>query len=127
MGDLSEHFNTSEFACSCGCGFGASLGDVSQDLLELLEDIREEVGGPLRINSGCRCANFNDEIGGASFSRHTTGEAADISVQGGWHRHKVQKAAHMFDAEGVGTARSFVHVDCHHGSPDCPRPSAWSY
>ena len=127
MGNLSEHFDTSEFACSCGCGLGTNPGDVSQELLELLEDIREEVGGPLRINSGCRCREHNDAVGGVPHSRHVTGEAADLQVQGGWHRLRVQKAAHMFDAEGVGTARSFLHVDVHRGSSECPRPSAWCY
>jgi uncharacterized protein YcbK (DUF882 family) len=127
MGDLSEHFSKYEFACKCGCGYGTNIGDVSQDLLELLEDIREEVGGPVRINSGCRCDEWNDEQGGSEYSRHMTGEAADIRVQGGWHRYNVQRAAHMFGAEGVGTAKGFIHVDVSKGDEDCPRPSAWVY
>jgi uncharacterized protein YcbK (DUF882 family) len=127
MGDLSKHFSKHEFACRCGCGFGTHSGDVSTELVSLLEGIRAEAGGPLRINSGCRCEAYNQLVGGAAYSRHVTGEAADIGVEGGWRRFKVQKAAHLMGAEGVGTARGFVHVDVHHGSPDCPRPSAWVY
>ena len=127
MGDLSPHFSKYEFACKCGCGFGTYDGDVSEELLSLLEGIRSEAGGPLRINSGCRCEAYNQLVGGAVHSRHVTGEAADISVEGGWRRFMVQKAAHLMGAEGVGTAKGFLHVDVHHGSADCPRPSAWIY
>ena len=122
MGDLSNHFSRSEFACACGCGFDEPV----PELIHMLESIRACAGGPIRINSGCRCANHNAAVGGAIHSRHVTGEAADIQVEGGWRRYKVAEAAFRY-AEGVGIAKTFVHADCHHGSPECPRPSAWSY
>lgn len=123
---LSPHFSTEEFACKCGCGFGTNPGDVSQGLLDLLEGIRSEVGGPVRLNSGCRCEQHNQAVGGVQHSAHTQGEAADIQVEGGRYRYIIQHAAHKYGAEGVGTAKTFVHVDVHTGGV-LPRPSAWSY
>jgi len=126
MGDLSEHFDSSEFACQCGCGYGTNPGDVSEALLEILEDIREIIMRPIIITSGCRCRYHNRVVNGAVHSRHVTGEAADIGVLGGRERHDVLTAAAEY-AWGIGVAKSFIHIDCHIGSPDCPRPAAWSY
>jgi len=126
MGDLSQHFSRAEFACSCGCGFGLSPGDVDPVLVGLLEDIRAAVGGPLRLTSGCRCKNHNAAVGGVPGSVHTLGQAADIQVEGGRHRWQVLNAAIRHQAEGVGVAKVFIHVDVHDGSIK-PRPSAWSY
>lgn len=126
MGDLSENFSKIEFACKCGCGYGMADGDVSPVLLELLENIRIDVGGVVRLTSGCRCEQHNQAEGGVKGSVHCMGEAADIQVEGGRHRFIVQKSAHECGAEGVGTANGFVHVDVHKGNVK-PRPSAWIY
>jgi uncharacterized protein YcbK (DUF882 family) len=126
MGDLSPNFSKSEFACKCGCGFGAKDGDVSAGLVVLLEKIRQDVGGPVRLTSGCRCEKHNRDVGGVDHSVHTLGEAADIQVEGGRYRFMVAQSAFSHDAEGVGIAKGFVHVDVHDGSSK-PRPSSWSY
>ena len=126
MPQISEHFHTDEFACQCGCGFGEKQEHIDVRLLSLLELIRSSVGGPIRLKSGCRCETHNSAVGGVPNSTHTLGEAADIRVEGGWHRFMVQRAAHAHGAEGVGTAKGFIHVDVHKGAVK-PRPSAWSY
>ena len=110
MGDLSEHFSASEFACSCGCGYGTRPGDVSEDLIWLLENIRGEYG-PIRVNSGCRCAAYNASIGGVANSAHTIGQAADIGVSGGKRRRLVVNLAVLYGASGLGVAKTFIHVD----------------
>lgn len=124
MGDLSEHFSKSEFQCSCGCGFGTNPGDVSPELLNLLEMMREEINRPIRLTSGCRCEYYNHAVGGVSNSAHTRGTACDIAVQGGSHRRKLVDVAVMFFASGIGVARSFIHVDV---DSELPRPSLWTY
>jgi len=122
----ATHFYVYEAVCKCGCGFGQHVGDVSLDTTLLLEAIREDVGGPVRLASWCRCQQHNQSEGGVEDSTHCLGEAADIQVEGGRHRHSVQKAAHSHGAEGVGTARGFIHVDTHRGAVKA-RPSAWTY
>lgn len=125
----AEHFYVYEVVCKCNypeCNFGREDGDVSPALIFLLESIREDVGGPVRLTSVCRCEQHNEDEGGVDDSVHCICEAADIQVEGGRHRHMVQKAAHDHGAEGVGTANGFIHVDVHKGSVK-PRPSAWKY
>ena len=120
MSQLSEHFRSEEFACGCGCGFDT----VSQELVYLLESIRQEYGKPMIITSGCRCEYHNHAVGGVPNSAHTRGTAADILVEGGLDRRKMVDLAVMNWASGIGVARSFVHVDV---DDVLPRPSIWSY
>jgi uncharacterized protein YcbK (DUF882 family) len=124
MGDLSDHFSRYEFACSCGCGYGTRPGDVSEELLHLLESMRDELGEPIHLTSGCRCAAWNGSVGGVHNSAHTRGTAADIKCSGGANRRKLVDTAVMHFASGIGVAKTFVHVDV---CDVLPRPSAWSY
>lgn len=66
MGDLSPHFNRSEFACRCGCG----LSRPSPELIAALEKLRAAVGRPIIVRSGSRCWNHNKTVGGAAHSKH---------------------------------------------------------
>jgi len=126
MGDLSPHFDTREAECGCGCGFGRDQDDIDMGLVAMLEDMREAIGRPIFINSWCRCYRHNAAVGGVTDSIHTLGQAVDIRVYGGKHKHQVEKAAYFYGATGVGTGKTFVHVDVHEGYLK-PRPSAWGY
>lgn len=73
------HFQKSEFACKCGCGYDT----INYNLVNLLEDIRGHFGGnQLIITSGCRCAKHNAKVGGVQGSRHVLGKAADFYING---------------------------------------------
>lgn len=77
MGDLSENFSRSEFACKCGCGFDT----VDIKIPEILERVRTMYKSPITITSGCRCPTHNASVGGAANSLHTLGRAADFKVK----------------------------------------------
>jgi len=47
-----------------------------------LEPVRSLVARPLRVTSGYRCPELNTLIGGARYSAHIDGRAADIKVKG---------------------------------------------
>jgi len=121
---LSEHFSAGEFACDCGCGHGRGDDDVSEDLLDLLEDIREDLGKPMRVTSGCRCAAHNADVGGVPNSAHTRGTACDIYCVGGLNRRRLVDLAVRHGAAGIGVAKTFIHLDC---CDVLPRPAIWSY
>ena len=71
----TKNFKDEEFACKCGCGFMSP----NPKLLSLLEAIRSALGNhPIHVNSGCRCADHNWDVGGAKNSQHILGNAADI-------------------------------------------------
>lgn len=44
----------------------------------LLQPLRNAWGGPLIINSGYRCRDLNEAVGGVESSQHRKGQAADV-------------------------------------------------
>lgn len=121
MGDLSPHFDRSEFACKCGCGFDK----VSTELVEQLERLRLFLRRPVTINSGCRCPARNAAEGGKQDSAHLTGEAADIACVDSHTRWEMKRLIYtwaMFNR--VGTGKTFLHVDV---SETLPQEVEWTY
>jgi uncharacterized protein YcbK (DUF882 family) len=113
---LSDHFNSNEFACHCGCGDSA----VSDKLVNVLEIIRTAVGRPLSVVSGKRCEKHNRAVGGVKNSQHKLGMAADIKVSGLTPRQvhdAIEKLHHEGVAHigGLGLYKTFVHVDVRGG------------
>ncbi|MHA1067019.1 D-Ala-D-Ala carboxypeptidase family metallohydrolase [Enterobacter ludwigii] len=108
MGDLSEHFSRSEFACRCGCGFDS----ISSELINVLEELRNHFGVTVKINSGCRCEKHNKKVGGTPDSRHVQGTAADIVVSGRTPALVADYLEHKYPVcYGIGRYSSFTHID----------------
>jgi zinc D-Ala-D-Ala carboxypeptidase len=47
--------------------------------INVLQPIRNSINFPIHVSSGYRCPRANSSIGGAQYSQHITGNAADIS------------------------------------------------
>lgn len=75
---LSRSFRVREFACRDG----SDPLFVDSALVQLLQDIRDHFGAPVVITSGYRTAAHNKAVGGAPYSQHCYGRAADIRVAG---------------------------------------------
>lgn len=81
---LSTHFSKAEFTCQCK---NSDCQDqmIEQQLIDKLEQMRNDLGQPIKINSGFRCAKHQQELreGGLETavgkSTHELGQAADIS------------------------------------------------
>lgn len=110
---LSTYFNSTEFDChGNGC---CSQTLINEKLVEYLQKIREHFGQPITITSGYRCPTHNGNVRGATGSRHTKGDAADIVVKGITPR-EVAKYAESIGILGIGLYETssdgyFVHVD----------------
>lgn len=110
---LSTNFNSSEFDChGSGC---CSSTLVDDKLVTYLQQIREHFGKPVNISSGYRCATHNKNIGGATNSRHSKGQAADIYITG-VAPAEIAKYAESIGILGIGLYETnsdgfFVHVD----------------
>jgi hypothetical protein len=83
MGDLSKHFDRSEFRCKGENCAPSGHGNCGQDtidyaLIEVLEQVREHFNVPVIITCGNRCAWHNQSVGGVPSSQHLLGRAADM-------------------------------------------------
>ncbi len=105
---LSANFKVKEFACS-------DVSDpifISPELVELLQKIRDHFGKAVVINSGFRTARHNKSCGGAAYSQHLYGTAADITVKGVKPADVAAYAETLLpDSGGIGLYATFVHVD----------------
>lgn len=57
-------------------------GVLQPHVVERVQDVRDEVGAPVAVNSGYRSPAYNAEVGGVTYSRHQYGDAADLDVEG---------------------------------------------
>lgn len=81
--DNIKYFSRSEFKCQCGGKYcNGYPAEPSEALVRIAESLREEIGKPIIITSGLRCATHNAEVGGVSNSRHISGKAMDFYVSG---------------------------------------------
>lgn len=110
--ELSPHFKMGEFLPRDSRYRYARL---SPRLLELLEELRRELGGfPLVVTSGYRPPAYNRLVGGVTHSLHLDGLAADV---GSFHVSidRLYDTADRLvgDRGGVGyyPGQLFVHVD----------------
>ncbi len=111
-GDLSKNFSKWEFACSC-----CNVCHVDMRLIDALQDFRNYINLPIKINSGCRCQAKNDSLPGAAknsyhlFTDIRATRAADIKVKKMlpidlyWALQEIK----AFYGGGLGLYRTFVH------------------
>ena len=101
------------------CRDGTDTVMVDEALTVVLQCIREHFGKAVVITSGYRTAAHNAKVGGAKFSQHLYGRAADIRVQGASVEDVAAYAERLMpDWGGVGRypvkagrATGWVHVD----------------
>ncbi len=74
---LSPSFRVREFGCK-----GSDVVLLDEELVVLLQCIREHFGKPVHITSGYRTAAHNAAVGGSKSSQHLLGRAADFYVEG---------------------------------------------
>ena len=110
---LSTYFTSNEFDChGSGC---CSSTLINPELVKYLQKIRKHFNAPITITSGYRCTTHNSRVGGATGSRHTKGDAADIVVKGVAPR-EVAKYAESIGVKGIGLYETsadgfFTHID----------------
>lgn len=113
---LTKNFNREEFDCRDGTKVPLSLFSNVQELAQNLQVLRDDIGEPVRVNSGYRTPAYNKKIGGASKSQHTLAKAADITAKSFTPRQlaarieKLIKAGKMRQG-GIGIYPGFVHYD----------------
>jgi hypothetical protein len=102
---LAPNFVLSEFMSEAKGRYGVFQTHV----VDHLQDIRDQTGGPITVNSGYRNVTYNAGVGGVSSSRHVYGDAVDMTsgVVG------LSALGEICDAHGAGYVGYYdTHVHC---------------
>jgi hypothetical protein len=106
---VAKNFQVKEFACSDG----SDPVFIAQTLPMVCQYIRVRVGKSIKINSAYRTTEKNKAVGGAEYSQHLYGTAADLQTPAGWTPAQLALIAReiMPDWGGVGIYPWGIHVD----------------
>ena len=112
---ITPNFSRAEMSCRCGCG----LDHMDEKFMRMLQELRNEMNGPLRVTSARRCDRDNDAVSTAKNKKngvHTLGQASDILISGERAMLLFEKASQIgFSGIGllqrVDHAKRFVQLD----------------
>jgi uncharacterized protein YcbK (DUF882 family) len=105
---IGKHFTVKEFACKDG----SQVVFIDSYLVGVLDILRNELNKPVIITSGYRTPEWNAKCGGAKYSYHMRGMAADIRVNGISPKELANKLnAIVPDECGIIVYKSWVHFD----------------
>ena len=112
---LTNNFNLDEFN-KHGFALNETILKNLQELAKNLQVLRDEVKKPIKITSGYRSPEHNAKVGGAKSSKHITGQAADLKIEGYTPKQVaavIEKliAAGKMKQGGIGTYSTWVHYD----------------
>ena len=113
-----QYFTKDEMKCKCGCN--QCLMD--EHFMDMLDSLRKGVGQPLEVNSGYRCKEYDDSLGGEG--NHPRGWAVDLKCQDSNLRFFIIDLAIAFGFKRVGIAKTFIHLDL---VSDHPQKVIWLY
>ena len=106
--NVSSNFKVREFACKDG----SDVIFICPRLVEILQKIRTHFGRTVTINSAYRTLTYNKKVGGATYSQHQYGTAADIVVKGVKPKDVAAYVETLMPNKGgIGIYPNFVHVD----------------
>jgi len=113
---LTKNFSLSEFDCKDGTEMPSELLTNVLELAESLQELREILNSPIRINSAYRSLQHNSKIGGSTNSQHLFGKAADIVVKGKTPSQvatmiKLLILEGKMKQGGIGVYDNFTHYD----------------
>lgn len=105
---LSKNFKVKEFACTDG----SDPIFIDSDLVDILQKIRTHFGKSVTITSAYRTPTRNDKVGGATFSQHLYGRAADVKISGVSPKKVAAYAETLLkNRGGIGIYSTFTHID----------------
>ena len=128
MSMITDHFSWDEAHDSEGHSMPRGVRRNVKRMARLLEKVREEAGGPLRVTSWYRSPLHSRERGKPTPGEHTTGLAVDIMCSHGF-AGDVLRGAVMNGIKRIGmkqhgdTRGRFIHLGI---SPDWPQVP-WTY
>lgn len=107
-----RYFVPKEFACKCGRYCDGYPAQMQRSVVELADRARAELKGVGFVSSGLRCPQHNANVGGVSNSRHLSGKAVDLRIEGKSAKQTlawVQKQPEVRYAYAIDA--NYVHMD----------------
>lgn len=105
---LAPNFKVSEFRCKDN----SDVIFIAPELVDILQTIRNHYGKAVNINSAYRTPTYNKKVGGATYSQHLYGTAADIRINGVKPKDLAAYIETLMpNYGGIGIYPTFVHVD----------------
>lgn len=121
-----KNFNLHEFECPCCHTLPKFYEWNVVQLVFVLEQIREDIGVPIIINSSYRCSTHNADVGGVADSQHLTASAADITADN-VSPSLLAVLAYRYGIRYIGIGTDFVHLDLRHFGDKNHLGAIWSY
>ena len=122
---ITANFSVNEMACRCGCG----TSEMEPEFMRMLQELRDQMQGPLRVSSGRRCDHHNDAVTTAKNKKngvHTLGQASDILISGERAMLLFEKARQI-GFSGIRLSQRGPHQDRFVHLDTKPRKALWSY
>ena len=95
----------------------------------VLDPVREAWGSPILVSSGYRCEELNRKVGGAKYSYHRLGMAADIYPKNGCTEKLYKLIEHLFCTRKIGLTecyydakRGYIHI-----AHNCEEFNEWPF
>lgn len=105
---IGKHFKVNEFACKDR----SPVVFIDEYLWTVLDILRTKIEKPVIITSGYRTPTHNKEVGGAKYSYHMRGMAADIRVKDMTAKDIAKELDKIVPNEcGIIVYKSWVHFD----------------
>ena len=125
VGMITPNFGKSEMACRCGCG----IFEMDDEFMRMLQELRNQMNGLLRVSSARRCDTHNHEVSTTKNKKngvHTLGQASDILISGERAMLLFEKARQI-GFSGIGLSQRGDHASRFVDLDTKPRKALWSY
>ena len=106
---LGKNFRLHEFQCSDN----SDVVFIDEELIDILQKVRDYFNKPVVINSGYRTVSYNKKVeGSAGYSKHCMGLAADVCIDGVKPIEIARYVDTLNKTElGIILYPTFVHID----------------
>ena len=122
---ITANFSVKEMACRFGCG----ILEMDPEFMWMLQELRDQMQGPLRVSSGRSCDHHNDVVSTAKNKKngvHTLVQASDILISGE-RAMLLFKKARQIGFSGIGLSQRVPHQDRFVHLDTKARKALWSY
>ena len=120
---IAENFNLTEFECTHPSHRHVK---VHEELVNKLQELRNQLGRAIIINSAFRCPERNRQVGGAENSQHLHGTAVDFLLRN--HFYDIEEIGSMainIGFTGIGYYNTHIHVDIRELPEGRTNPIIW--